>query len=313
MKLPVILLGLAAHMAWSQQVQVATIDSALNASGGVTVGRDGYVYVSDFGDFLNKAQENTHVYRVDPRDGSKIIFASGFKGASGACFDSKGNFYQSNPFGRRISKVASDGTITYNWCADSLRTPIGLAVDRFDNVYVCDCGANAIRKVDVAGKSSLFAKSENMKCPNGLTIDDQGMLYACNFSDGKVLKIDQQGNVTVLVELPVLQGGQSPVGNGHLTWKNGVLFVTTIGRGEIYVVTVEGKATLLAGKPMAFSNLDGAGLDATFSKPNGIAASITGDTLYVNGSKPTWAKDPLQLHPANLRMITGVKAAMQKR
>lgn len=283
------------------QVRVATLMS-LDASGGVTTDQRGNLYISDFGAMLGMS-DTTAVYKWNPRNGQLTNLAEGFLGASGACFDQDGYFYQSNPHGNRISRVAPDGTVELDWWTEQLNLPVGLeAID--GDIFVCNCSGNSIGRISDDTYQEIT--SDLLKCPNGLTQDDQGNLYACNFANGHILKIDKEHQVSVVAELPVLTGGPNPVGNGHLVWKNGWLFVTTIGTGEVFRVGLDGNYTRVAGKAFAFTNLDGAGTDATFNKPNGIDASPTGDTLYVNVSDPTWISDPRGLHPAHIRMITGV-------
>lgn len=305
------LLGNAQILA--QQIQVKTLSKNINASGGVTVDKFGNVYVSDFGKKLGAFDSLTNVYRWDIRTGKISVFASGFKGASGACFDQEGNFYQSNPFGHSISKVSTNGEVNHKWAVDGLKTPVGLEADNDGNIFVCNCGRNEIGRISKTGRYQTFASSELFKCPNGLTQDNSGNLYACNFGDGKVLKIDKQGETTLVVELPSMKGGPNPVGNGHVVWKKGWLYVTTIGTGEIYRVGLDGKILKIAGKAFAFSNIDGNAEEATFNKPNGIEASITGDTLYINVSDPTWVNDPAGLHPAHLRAVTGISSIVKAR
>ena len=291
----------------AQQVRVHIL-AELNASGGVTTDPSGNVYISDFGPKLGAYDnEPTHVYRWNFSTGTSEIFATGFAGASGACFDMEGNFFQSNPFSHRISRISIDGTVQLGWCASDLKTPVGLVADDAGKIYVSNCGMNEIGVVDASGTYKTFASSDEFRCPNGLTRDPEGNLYACNFGDGKILRIEMNGVVRVLAKLPELTGGPNPVGNGHLIYSNGWLFVTTIGTGEIYRVHPnDGAMIRVAGKPFAFTNAAGDATDASFNKPNGIAASITGDTLYVNVSEPTWASDPAGLHPAKLMMITGI-------
>jgi len=50
--------------------------------------------------------------------------------------------------------------------------------------------------------------------------------------------------------------------------------------------------------------VDGPAADATFFQPNGIAASVTGDTLFVNSTRPV--NDEGRLYPNVLRLITGL-------
>lgn len=288
----------------AQNLEVKKLVSNINASGGVTLGPDGYVYVSDFGPAF-QPQDSTSVYKVDPQTGKVSLFATGFKGASGACFDSKGNFYQSNPHGNQVSKVKPDGTIIYDFATEGLKTPVGIVANSKDELFVCNCAEPSIRKIEADGSTSVFAESEHFSCPNGLTLIEGDTLVAVNFSNGKIVKIAPDGQVSVLVELPELQGGPKPVGNGHIIYSQGFLFATSIGKGTVYKVSLSGEAELIAGTG-AFSNVEGPALQASFSKPNGIAASPDGNALYINVSDPTWVSNPKGLHPAHLMVIRNV-------
>ncbi len=289
---------------FAQNLQVETLMD-LNASGGVTIGPDGNVYVSDFGPALGTASVNTKVYKIEYGSWEVTEFASGFSGASGSRFDSQGNFYQSNPSGARVSKRSPDGTLNLDWVTEGMSGgPIGIVHDEEDNLYICNCGANTIRKVSPDGTSTLFANSSLFNCPNGITRDPNGNLYVCNFSDGRIIKITPDGIASSLTALPV--NNFVNIGNGHITYSNGFLFVATIGTGQIFKLSLSGEQELIAGVAFGYSNTDGPALEATFSKPNGIAASITGDTLWVNCSSPSWLSNPNALHPGVVRMITGV-------
>ena len=287
---------------FSQDLQVETLMD-LDASGGVTFGAEGNIYVSDFGPALGTASSNTKVYKIEYGSWELSEFASGFSGASGGRFDSQGNFYQSNPPGARVSKVTPDGNVDLNWVTQGISgSPIGITNDADDNLYVCLHGTNTIQKVTPDGVSSVFATSSLFNCPNGIDIDPDGNLYVCNFNDGRVLKITPAGEVSLFKTLP----GFGSVGNGHITYSNGFLFVATIGTGQIFKISLSGESEVIAGVSQGFSNEDGPALEATFSKPNGIAASYTGDTLWVNCSVPTWISNNLALHPGKVRMISGV-------
>lgn len=276
----------------------------LNASGGVTLGPDGFLYVSDFGPQLGPAAETTNVYRVDPVSGAATVFASGFDGASGAAFDAAGNFYQAEPRGNRVTRITTEGQRSV--VASDLNTPVGVQVDTEGNVIVCNCGNGEVLKIAATGAVSVLARdAELMRCPNGLTQDGAGNFYAVTFGAGNVLKITAAGAVSLLAELPVLAGGPNPVGLGHITFANEELYVTAIGIGAIYRVTLDGAVEAIAGTAFAFTNTDGNGTEATFNKPNGIAASTDGTQLFVNVSEPPWTTNPTGLHPAAVRRITG--------
>ena len=195
----------------TQNLQVETI-ADLNASGGVTFGPDGNIYVSDFGASFGVAGSNTKVYKIEYGTWEVSEFATGFSGASGGRFDSQGNFYQSNPSGGRVSKVTLDGTVDLNWATSGFSAPIGITNDPEDNLYVCNCGNNTIRKVTPEGISTQFASSLLFNCPNGITNDPDGNFYVCNFSDGRILKVTPSGTVSLFQTLPTAAGR----GNGHI-------------------------------------------------------------------------------------------------
>lgn len=288
------------------QVQITTIVPELNASGGLSRDAAGNIYISDFGPG-NSVDSNTTVYKLDISDFSISTFCDGFIGASGSCFDSQGNFYQANNNGNRISKIHPDGTKEMDW-ATGLSLPIGVIADDQDNIFTCNCSANTISKITADGTVTTFAEDDAFNCPNGLTIDPDNNLYVCNFSDGKVFKISPTGTVSLVANLPTLSGGPSLVGNGHLTYSNGYLYVNLIGLGQIYRVCTSGENEAILGQAFGFDNVDGIGLSAKLSKPNGIIASTTGDTLFINCSEPTWPTNPSALHPAMVRMVTGINS-----
>ena len=302
-KLLLSLTCLSSSLPLAAMVEVSTLLN-LDASGGVTIGPDGFLYVSDFGPRLSPAQISTVVYRVDPQSGNYTIFAEGFDGASGATFDGLGNFYQAEPRGNRVTRISPDGTRSV--VADNLATPVGVQVDENGTLFVCNCANSEILKFDSNGNRSVLVRDQDiLLCPNGLTMDDLGNLYAVTFGAGNVVKIAQDGSLEVLAELPVLTGGPSPVGLGHITWGLGQLFVTAIGTGVIYRVGLDGSSEVLAGIPFAFSNNDGNADTASFSKPNGIALAADGTRLFVNVSEPGWPTDATGLHPAKVRVISG--------
>jgi len=290
------------------QINVMTVITDCSASGGLTLAPDGSIILSDFGTSLNQ-KDTTAIYCYQPKTGQITTYGSGFIGASGGTFGLDGSFYQANPRGNRISRRSPDGLWEMAWASDSLNIPIGMTTGDSGEVYVCNCGANNIVRIDPDRKVSLFASDTLFNCPNGLKRDGYGNLYACNFNDGRVLRINWEGKVEPWATLPSLPAGKITLGNGHLTWHDGQLFVVTIGTGELYVVTGKDQIHHLAGQANAMRNTDGVARESGFSKPNGLIATRTGDTLYLNCSGPSWQENPMALHPAPLRMISGVCSA----
>ena len=230
--------------------------------GGVTVDRVGFIYVADFGE---------QVWKVSPQ-GEVTVFADSMYGSSGNTIDSRGRLLQANFYGNYIARVSRSGEVSV-LVDEGLSGPVGITVDPKDDMYVCNCGDNTIGKYSPDGKGAVFAKSDLLKCPNGITLVGQD-LYVVNFSDDAVMKITSDGQVSELARLP----GN---GNGHITFARGALYATSFRGHKIYKVGLGGQVTELAGTGQK-GTVDGAGNLARFSHPNGIAASPTGNRLYVN-------------------------------
>lgn len=281
------------------QLTVETFTTPFEASGGISVDKSGVIYVANFGILLNNAT-GTQVWKLLP-DGTKNVFTNNLLGASGNSFGPDGNLYQSNIALNRISKIDTSGN-TVTFASANIFSPVGIAVDPDGNVFVANCGSNTIAKITPQGISSVFASSTLLACPNGLTMDSNRNLYTCNFGNGNVLKIDTNGLVSQLAFIP--GGNAYPQGNnGHLTYANGVLYVVGRGGNQIWKVTLDGNTTLIAGTGVR-GQQDGPALESTWSTPNGIRASNSGDTLYINDAVPLSGPE---LNPIVVRRIIGLK------
>ncbi len=290
------------YFLFSQNPVVSTLTEQFNGSGGVKLGPDGFLYVADFGTGLSNAN-GSQVWRINPASGERTLFASGFQGASGNDFDSQGNLFQSNIAGRFISKITPSGSVS-TFTNVGIAGPVGIAIDDEDNLFVCNCGNNTIRKVTPQGISTLFSSGTIYNCPNGITFDHEGNLYVSNFGNSTIIKITPQGNTTFFASVP----GSN---NGHLTYfePDAMLYVNSHGSSSIYTITLGGTVTKIAGAGQR-GNADGMAMEATFSRPNGIALSTTGDTLWLNSSIPTVDNPSINFFPLNpsvVRMITGLK------
>ena len=272
---------------------VSTLTEPFNATADMAVGPDGTLYVADFGVNLFNINGTT-VYRVTP-EGVVTVFTTGLSGPTGNTFDAQGNLYQSNFVSQTISRITPAGVVSTfaDGEEDGVAGPGGLAINSQGNLFVANCDNNSVAKVG----SSVFITSPLLICPNGLTIDKADNLYATNFGNGSISKITPGGQVSLLATLPSEQ-------TGHLTFANGKLYVVSRNKHAIYEVTLSGEVSVLAGTGER-GRQDGPALQAEFSLPYGIAASVTGDTLYVNDSVLV---EDFVLHPNVIRMIVGVNS-----
>ncbi len=275
---------------------VTLVDNLYGGTGGMSVDASGYIYSSDFGPFLGSIpnfQPATRVFRISP-DGQVATFAEKLAGSSGSDFDlTTGTLYQSNIRGGFILALDPAGKVD-TVSTDSIVAPVGVYYDP-EEIVVCNCGNNTLRKVDGAGNSRLFAESELFKCPNGITKTPEGNYFVSNFFDGAVLKITPEGEVSTFVEIP----GNN---NGHLVYRDGYLWVVARGAHQIYKVSLAGKVDLYAGSGKK-GRKDGSLLDASFCYPNDLEFSPDGKYLYLNEVADTLSNGRILTPTAIRRLI----------
>ena len=290
--LPVLLLA---------QVQVETITDEIKGSGGLSLDNEGNLYIGDFGDFLNAGDNDSQLNNIMKLDleGNLSVYASGFARASGNAFNSEGVLYQADIGTSQIFKIVNGTKVFVS--SLGIIGPVGLAFDSEDNLYVCNCNGHNIRKITPSGSSTIFSSSSHLLCPNGITVDEHNNLFISNFSNNKIVKITPTGVASVFANTP-------GANNGHLNYyeNNSTLYVCSIATSRIYSIDANGVVEVLAGSGVAGNN-DGSAAEATFSKPNGIAISSTGDTIYINTSTHTTNIPNNPLNPSLIRMITNVQ------
>ncbi len=292
------------------QISTGTIAGPINASGGVSLDKNGNLYVADFGDFLDVGDGRLHnIWKID-QSANVTTYSSGFFGASGNDFDSSGVLYQSDIAASAIYKVIN-GQRTFV-TSTGISNPVGIVFDSQDNFYVCNCGSNTIRKVTPSGVSTVFSSSGLLFCPNGITIDENDNLYVSNFSNGSILKITPSGVTTQLASTPT--GVTSGPSNGHLDYFEGnrTLYIASHSTNRIYSLPLDGPMILtpIAGTGQRGNQDNSNALLSTFSRPNGVAVSKTGDTIFINSSVPTTNTPNRPLNPSMIRMITGVQSGV---
>jgi sugar lactone lactonase YvrE len=244
-------------------VVVRTLTDTLpGAVGGLAADRGGTLYVADFGDRIWKITMT----------GEVSVLTEGMYGASGNAVDSKGRILQANFHGDFIARVERDGR--YEVFAEGLEGPVGIAMGTADTAYVVNCRGNSVSRISPNGEVEGFASSNLFNCPNGIARDPDGNLYVVNFSDSRMLKLAPNGAVSEFASIP----GN---GSGHVAYAGEMLYVTGFRANRVYTVTMDGKVGILAGSG-SFGAADGAGIEASFSTPNGIAANPQGTILYTN-------------------------------
>jgi sugar lactone lactonase YvrE len=276
----------AATQAPLREAQVTTIISQhKGAVGGLAVDALGVLYVADF-------QER--IWKLDPNDNSLSVYASDLYGASGITFDRNGNLYQANFFGHSIFRLSRSGERELI-LEDSLDGPVGMVFDSEENLFICSCNDQSIKKLTPEGITSTFAKSGEFNCPNGITKNDRGDLFVVSFSGSKIVRITPQGETSVFADT-------KGKGLGHIIFLRGVFYATSFNDNKIYRITGDGEVVEFAGSGERKVE-DGPVMAASFSNPNGIAADPTGRYLYVNDYVGDGSQSGIFRTPFSIRRI----------
>jgi streptogramin lyase len=237
--------------------------------------------------------------------------------ATSVTTDSSGNVFMSGIYGSAqptlysgyntglVSTLAGSGTAT--WLDGigtnaSFRTPAGLAIDSFGNVYVTEYGNHRIRKITSAGVVTTFAGSgtgtyldatgtnAGFNTPAGVAIDSSGNMYIADYGNNRIRKIDTSGVVTTFAGSGAVSYADG-IGTNSGFWGPRGIAVDSVG--NVYVgdtttrrirkITSDGVVTTLAGSGAA-TFLDGIGLNAAFWYPYGLAVDSAGNVYVADQS-----------------------------
>lgn len=254
--------------AQDDQWTVSTIvGTAQGLEDGIVMDHDGNLYISEY--------NGETVYKVTP-GGTVSVFADGFTNPNGLAFDDEGNLYVPSAQDGRISKVTPTGLVDQNFIT-GLTNPSGVTFNAtYDTMYVAHYEISRISKVPMNDRTNIITwlTGSPLDGPVGFTWDDNGVLYTGNFNDGTLVRLDADGTMTAIETVPPFMG--------FVAYANGKVYTTSFSTHRIYEIDpATGTSIIIAGATRS-GQVDGVGADARFNGPNGIVASVTGDTLYVS-------------------------------
>ena len=134
--------------------------------------------------------------------------------------------------------------------------PYAVAVDKAGNVYVSNSGSDTIREISTSGITTTLAGFPGH--PDSIDGDANN----ARFSNPEGLAVDQQGN----------------------------LFVADAGNDTIRKISPQGAVTTLAGLAGAAGTTDGAGSQARFNSPGGVAVDSAGNVYVADTNNHTIRK-----------------------
>jgi len=242
------------------------VPSANGLDDGMVMDNAGNLYISQY--------QGSVVRRMAP-DGTVSIFAGGFNTPNGLAVDAVGNLYVANVFGGRVSKVTPSGSVTQDFI--SIANPSNLAFNAArDTLYISHYRNSRISKVALAdpGNVTTWVSGAPLNGPIGMAFDADDNLYVGNYNNGNIFRIRPGGDITQLASIQSFLG--------FLIVSNGYIYATSYNRNEVYRISLDGSSMDVIAGTGAAGQADGTGTSASFNGPNGIVATVTGDTLYVS-------------------------------
>jgi sugar lactone lactonase YvrE len=207
-------------------------------------------------------------------DNPLIGQGASFNYPNGVAVDHSGNVYVADTDDNKIRRISPAGVVTTiagsltggsrngTGSAASFQSPIAVAVDSNDNIYVADSGNNEVRKITPAGSTTTLTSSAALgdcggsveagdQYPTGVVIGASDTLYiVCG---GEILKRSSNGVLTTFANFYSESLGYSVIAGVAVDASGNVYVATRSGNFEtssILKVTPGGVISTVASEPI---------------------------------------------------------------
>lgn len=314
------------------------LNSAENRPTGIWIDTAGNIYVADsYNNVVRKISAATGIIETYAGNGFGAGMGPGggggytgdggpatgaeMDGPQGIAMDHSGNLYIADAGNHVVRMVDTSGIISTfagngtsgntgdgtPATAAELNTPAGLAFDDTGNLYICDHGANVIRKVRITGTTTIIstiagtgtagyngdaipAITAQLNNPWQIAVDTLENIYVCDLLNSRIRKISPAGIITTVVGTGTPgyagDGGLATAATitgpvGIIVNRMGQLFFTDGAADEIRRVAND-TITHVAGVPLA-NTYAGNGVPATSASlygPNCITMDHSGNIYF---------------------------------
>lgn len=160
-----------------------------------------------------------------------------------------------------------------------------------DTLLVSSTSANSVYRVAPNGDTSLYLTGNLFNSPVSLLWDDSNNLYIANYSSGMIVKKESNGSLIPFCTLPTSS-------LGHMVKVGNMIYATGVFNHKIFKINLaNAEWNIYAGSTQG--SIDGDLSIAQFNSPNGIAASVTGDSIYIS-----------EYNTQSIRLISGVLSTL---
>jgi len=234
-----------------------------NQPGGIVINSSGILFVSDTG--------NSTIRQIAP-GGIVTTFA-----------------------GSVANKSYKDGTGTAAW----FNSPVGIAVDGFNNLFVADSKNTVIRKISLTGTVTTFAGAAGVtgstdsparfNIPYGMAVAfSTSTVYVGDSDNNTIRKITSLGITSTPAGTALATGSADGTGSvarfnlpeGEATDTAGNVYIADTANSTIRKMTPGGTVTTIAGQAGVQGLVDGTGTATLFNQPEALAVDTVGN-IYV--------------------------------
>lgn len=188
-----------------------------------------------------------------------------------------------------------------------LNDPVAVLLDAAGNLYICDTGNNAIRKVSTSGIITTAvgdgtgnqgykgdggpATSAELSGPKGIGLDPSGDLYIADTGNSVIRIVNASGIIYTIAGNrsagPGYSGDGGPATSAQLNFPNAVAFYG----GKVYIADYTNNAIRMLTPPAQVPKIGAGGVvnDASYTAPvaPGSIAAVFGDFFLSAGSSDT--------------------------
>lgn len=185
-------------------------------------------------------------------------------------------------------------------CVDSIAevdSPGSLFADGDGNLFTVEPELKKLVQISPDGIKTVLTADNYLHHNYSITGDVEGNLFTANRYTGQIYRWEKaSATLYPFAQLPTgtLCADGSQV--SEILYANGQLYAASVGLSAIYRIDEFGAVSLLAGTPGISQELNDVVNKARFVKPVGLAASPSGDVLFVSDN-------------GKIRKITGIATA----
>jgi len=236
-----------------------------------------------------------------------------FNGASGVAVDKNGTLFVMEATGRHVRAIDINRNVTTfagsgapfsidgTGIVAAFNNPHGIAIATSGDAYIAETGLFKVRTMTPGATVTTFAGNANsasidgkgttasFRSPYGIAVDDAGFLYVTDVSDHIIRKISPAGDVTTLAGSGAPGFSEGAGVSASFDRPSGIavdiagnLLVCDTNNNRIRLVKPDGTVTTFAGSG-ALDVQDGAGVQASFFHPTGVAVDPEGNVFVAEG------------------------------